>query len=63
MTEIVVYKYSAHCFPLDFESECLQRRKKSLSAFALDSETKEDDKIVLQSVGFEIREWARTKRG
>ena len=44
--------YSAHS--LDFGSECLQRRKKSLSVFVLDSKTKEDDKIVLQSVGFEI---------
>ena len=50
----MVYKYSAHCFSLDFGSECLQRRKKSLSVFVLDSKTKEDDKIVLQSVGFEI---------
>ena len=39
---------------MDFRSECLQRRKKSLSVFVLDSKTKEDDKIVLQSVGFEI---------
>ena len=54
LTEIVVYKYSTHCFSLDFGSECLQRRKKSLSVFVLDSKTKEDDKIVLQSVGFEI---------
>ena len=50
--------YSARCSSLDFGSECLQRRKKSLSVFVLDSKTKEDDKIVLQSVGFEIsREW------
>ena len=54
LTEIVVYKYSTHCFSLDFESECLQRRKKSLSFFVLDSKTKEDDKMVLQRVGFEI---------
>ena len=47
-------QYSAHCSSLDFGSECLQRRKKSLSVFVLDSNTKEDDKIVLQSVGFEI---------
>ena len=47
-------KYSAHCLSLDFWSECLQRRKKSLSVFVLDSKTKEDDKIVLQSMGFEI---------
>ena len=47
-------QYSAHCFSLEFESECLQRRKKSLSVFVLDSKTKEDDKIVLQRVGFEI---------
>ena len=54
----MVYKYSAHCFSLDFGSECLQRRKKSLSVFVLDSKTKEDDKIVLQRVGFKIsREW------
>ena len=39
---------------LDFWSECLQRRNKSLSAFVHDSKTKEDDKIVLQRVGFEI---------
>ena len=44
----------AHCFSPDFESECLQRRKKSLSVFVLDSKTKEDDKMVLQRVGFEI---------
>ena len=51
-------QYTAYCFSLDFGSECLQRRKKSLSVFVLDSKTKEDDKIVLQSVGFEIsREW------
>ena len=54
LTEIVVYKYSAHCFSLDFGDECFQRRKESLSVFVLDSKTKEDDKIVLQSVGFEI---------
>ena len=54
LTEIVVYKYSTHCFPLDFGSECLQRRKKSLSVFVHDSKTNEDDKIVLQRVGFEI---------
>ena len=47
MTEIVVCKYSAHCFSLEFESECLQRRKKSLSVFVLASKTKEDYKIVL----------------
>ena len=51
---IVVYKYTAHCFSLDFGSECLQRRKESLSIFVLDTKMKEDDKIVLQSVGFEI---------
>ena len=49
-----VYKYSTHCFSLDFGSECLQRRKKSLSVFVHDSKTKEDDKIALQRVGFEI---------
>ena len=54
LTEIVVYKYSAHCFSLDFGDECFQRRKESLSVFVLDSKTKEDDKIVVQSVGFEI---------
>ena len=47
-------QYIAHCFSLDFGGECLQRRKKSLSVFVLDSKTKEDDKIVLQRVGFEI---------
>ena len=50
----MVYKYSTHCFSLDFGSECLQRRKKSLSIFVHDSKKKEDDKIVLQRVGFEI---------
>ena len=54
LTELVVYKYSTRCFSLDFGSECLQRRKKSLSVFVHDSKTKEDDKIVLQRVGFEI---------
>ena len=39
----MVYKYSAHCLSLDFGSECLQRRKNSLSLFVLDSKTKEDD--------------------
>ena len=28
-----VYKYRAHCFLLDFGSECLQRRKKELVRF------------------------------
>ena len=54
LTEIVVYKYSTHCFSLDFGSECLQRIKKAFSVFVHDSKTKEDDKIVLQRVGFEI---------
>ena len=31
-----------------------EKLKKSLSVFVLDSKTKEDDKIVLPSVGFEI---------
>ena len=30
------------------------KEKKSLSVFVNDSETKEDDKIVFQRVGFEI---------
>ena len=46
LTEIVVYKYSAHCFSLDFGDECFQRRKESLFVFVLDFKTKEDDKIV-----------------
>ena len=50
----IIGQYSAHCLSLDFVSECLQRRKKSLFIFVLDTKTKEDDKIVLQSVGFEI---------
>ena len=50
----IIGQYSAHCFPLDFVSGCLQRRKKSLSVFVLDTKTKEDDKIVLQRVGFKI---------
>ena len=45
---------SAHCFSLAFASECLQRRKKNVSIFVLDSKTKEDDKIVLQGLGFKI---------
>ena len=49
-----VLRVILHSLSLDFGSECLQRRKKSLSVFVLDSKTKEDDKIVLQSVGFEI---------
>ena len=47
-------QYSAYCFSLGFGSECLQRRKKSLSVFVLDTKTKEDNKIVLQRIGFEI---------
>ena len=47
-------QYSAYCFSPDFGSECLQRRKKSLSVFVLDTKTKEDNKIVLQIIGFEI---------
>ena len=54
-------QYSAHCFSLDFGSECLQRKTNSLSIFILDSKTK-DDKIILQRVGFEIRrEWQGLK--
>ena len=30
----MVYKYSSHCFPLDFGSECLQRRKKIACPFS-----------------------------
>ena len=41
-------------FSLNFGSECLQRRKQSLSVLVLNSKTKEDGKIVLQRVGFEI---------
>ena len=43
-----------HCFSLDFGSECLQRRKKSWSVFVHHSKPKQDDKIVLQRVGFKI---------
>ena len=50
----MVYKNSTHCFSLDFGSECLQRIKKAFSVIVHDSKTKEDDKIVLQRVGFEI---------
>ena len=50
----VIGQYSAHCFSLDFVSECLQRTKKSLYVFVLDTKTKEDDKIVLQRVRFKI---------
>ena len=53
-TTIIVGQYSAQCFSLDFASDCLQRRKKSLWVFVLDTKTKEDDKIVLQRVGFKI---------
>ena len=49
-------EYSAHCFSLNFGTECLQRRKKSLSVFVLDSKTKEDDKIVLQSWASKLAE-------
>ena len=41
-------------FPWILEVNASKKRKKSLSVFVLDSKTKEDDKIVLQSVGFEI---------
>ena len=51
LTEIVVYKYITLCFSLDFGSECLQRRKKNLVRFRI---RLQDDKIVLQRVGFEI---------
>ena len=30
----MVYKYSFHCFSLDFGSECLQRRKKKACPFS-----------------------------
>ena len=56
----MVYKYSTPCFSLDFGNECLQRRKKSLSVFIHDSKTKEDNKILLQRVGFEI---SRERKG
>ena len=58
MTETVLYKYSAHYFPLDFGSESLQRRKKELVRFRSrlqdNRSSKDDDKIVLQRVNFEI---------
>ena len=45
-------------FPRILEVNASKEKKKSLSVFVLDSKTKEDDKIVLQSVGFEIsRKW------
>ena len=47
----MVYKYITLCFSLDFGSECLQRRKKNLVRFRI---RLQDDKIVLQRVGFEI---------
>ena len=48
----MVYKYSAHCFSLDFGSECLQRGKKiGTGRFRT---RLQDDKIVLQRVRFEI---------
>ena len=54
----MVYKYSAHCFSLEFESECHQRRKKSLSVFVLDSKKKTTKSFCRQTwvwrVGFEI---------
>ena len=50
----MVYKYSAHCFPLDFGNECLQRRKKKACPFSHTTPRREDDKILLQRVGFEI---------
>ena len=42
---------SAHCFSLEFEGECLQKRKKSLSVFVLDSKTKEDKVVLLPKSG------------
>ena len=54
MTEIVVYTYSTHGFSLDLEVNASKEDKKSLFVFVHDSKTKEDDKIVLQKVGFEI---------
>ena len=42
-----VLRVILHSLSLDFGSECLQGRKKSLSVFVLDFKTKEDDKIVL----------------
>ena len=41
-------------FPWILEVNASKEEKKSLSAFVLDSKTKEDDKIVLRRVGFEI---------
>ena len=41
-------------FPWILQVNASKEEKRSLSVFVLDSKTKEDDKIVLQSVGFEI---------
>ena len=41
-------------FPWILEVNACKEEKKSLSVFVLDSKTKEDDKIVLRRVGFEI---------
>ena len=32
-TEIEDYRYSAHCFSLDFGNECLQRRKEFVNLY------------------------------
>ena len=52
----MVYKYSLHCFSLDFEGNASKEEKKSLSIFLLDSKIKEHNKIVLQrsTVGFKL---------
>ena len=54
LTEIVVYKYVLTVFPWILEVNACKEEKKGLSGFVLDSKTKEDYKIVLQRVGFEI---------
>ena len=41
-------------FPWSFEVNASKEEKKSFSVFVHDSKKKEDDKIVLQRVGFEI---------
>ena len=47
-------KYVLTGFPWILEVNACKEEKKSLSVFVLDSKTKEDDKIVLRRVGFEI---------
>ena len=54
LTEIVVYKYSAHCFSLDFGSECLQRRNKACPFSYTTPRRKKTTKSFCKEWAFEI---------